>query len=422
MTGLFDRLVDDLHGEIVRREPRYPEMFPIAVPRFAALADTDPGIADLADAFTAGLERLRTGGLRLVEGLGDPVGAVIADSLIDAALAERGHIDLVPEPGDTRRLEEVLAADFQTVETVDGRRAHVARWPGRPLLVVNALGISLEFWRPLLTDQRSGFRPIVAENRCGNLLAGGMESDVGLTTHAEDLAAVIAATGFPRVDVLAWCNGGRIAIDLARRWPERVGTLVLLATTLRGIDGVAPRPSPFEGNLQKAFEKVIARPDFAAPMARLLGQLFAPPDWDAVAADPEARARTLFARAAADLVKALGAPMASGEALLNYAARTARDEGYPLREALEALAHPVLVVTGDSDSIISNELTREAAAYARNARAVEVTGAGHYIQNLQYRYMVHAMRSFVNLENRQSERAARRVRYLKAMRPAECVS
>jgi len=277
-------LVDDLAEEILERDRAFAATLTVTLPP----ADTILAEADaraLADRLAAGRARLAEHGLDLrlagddaASGEPDPLGAVVLAGLVDAARADAGRLDLAPAPRDPRPVETVLAEDYETTVLPSGLRMFVARRPGRPRLVISALGIPVGLWQRLLADAEGPFRPVLVETRCGDPITGGMRSPAALTRHAADLAEALRVAGFETIDVLAWCNGGRIAVDLAHRLGDRIGAVALLSTTLRGTAGIDDAPSPFEENLEKIFARVRAKPDFAGAMTRFLAQLFTPPD------------------------------------------------------------------------------------------------------------------------------------------------
>jgi len=395
MTGVPDlttRLLHDLCHEMRARDPGYVDRFPIEVPGPATIRSwlgrqsMEPdGLDRMAAAIEDGFETLRAQGLRIVRGAGDPAGLVVAEGVAEAVAAGLGRNALCPEPAvpTGAALDRLLATRFDGIRLASGREALVARRPGRPLLVISALGVPIDIWGALLADEDGPFRPVFIEGRCGGLREGGVQSDAGLETHAAELAAALAELDLGVVDVLGWCNGGRIAIDLARRAPAAIRALLLLSPTLRG---AAAHPSPYEDNLATMFARVRARPASAIPLARILLQLTAPPAWEQVL-DPHARARLFLSRPAANRAEALNRPTATGPHLLNQALRTEADEAYPVVEALAALTMPLMVVLGAEDAVVSNAQTTDVLRQAGVQRGVVVRGAGHGGGDLQYRYL-----------------------------------
>ena len=84
--------------------------------------------------------------------------------------------------------------------------------------------------------------------------------------------------------------------------------------------------------------------------------------------------------------------------LLNYAKRTAADEAYPMANTLQKLAAtgiPVLLITGNDDTMVSNPATCTALRNAGMAFIhAAISGTGHYAQDLQYPYFLWLLKSF----------------------------
>ncbi|WP_231692399.1 alpha/beta fold hydrolase, partial [Cronobacter dublinensis] len=133
---------------------------------------------------------------------------------------------------------------------------YVSKQQGTPLVVIGALGIPLQAWQRLVAQPQS-WRLILPELPCGTLLEGGMRSEADVHEYADILTEQLAALALPaRPWLLGWCNGGRIALELARRLRERVEGLFLLCPTLR--DASAPEEgSAYENKLQQLFSLVL---------------------------------------------------------------------------------------------------------------------------------------------------------------------
>ncbi|HEV2389768.1 MAG TPA: alpha/beta hydrolase, partial [Nitrososphaerales archaeon] len=106
------------------------------------------------------------------------------------------------------------------------------RGEGDPLLLIAGLGSALRLFvksAPIFAEHR---KVISFDNRG----AGRTEKpDVPYTieTMADDTAGLLRFLGVPRADVLGVSMGGRIAMDLAIRYPEMVRRLILVSTSAR---------------------------------------------------------------------------------------------------------------------------------------------------------------------------------------------
>jgi pimeloyl-ACP methyl ester carboxylesterase len=238
-----------------------------------------------------------------------------------------------------------------------------------------------------------------------------MHSDADLTQHADDIAEVLDQEQLGPLHVLGWCNGGRIAIELATRGKYDIRTLTLLSPTLRGTEGASKPGSPFEDRLQQIFTTVTKNQALAMPLVKMLARFTQPPDWDGLAGNPSGRAAALFALPSRESAATFLVPMSAPPLLINYARRTAADEAYPMANTLRRLGAtgiPVLLISGSHDSMVSNQATCTALANGGVAAThATVAGAGHYIQDLQYPYFLWLLRNFA--DNRHLSSAALRV-------------
>jgi pimeloyl-ACP methyl ester carboxylesterase len=407
MHPLTTDLIENAVEEIERREPQYLARFPVSFPpphlrahRFAehsGLKDHDE--AAIEEAVKSATEYLQRRGMRIEYSESeDGVGEVVFDAVLDAISASFSPSSFPAPPKSTKPISQIVSNQYETRRTAAGRNYLVRRKGKHTLLLISALGIPFALWERFLGDSDHNFRIIVAENRCGELLAGGMESDAALTVHADDISELLAHEGIKDLHVLGWCNGGRIAINLVTRKDYGVHSLTLLSPTLRGTKAGSQEGSAFEDQLQQIFATVTKNEALAKPLVTMLARFGAAPDWDALANDPAARSAALFAMPAREHASAFLRPMSTGPALLNYARRTAADEAYPLADALtrlESISTPVLLLMGSHDTTINNDATRSAlqASGVRLTHAT-ITGAGHYVQDLQYPQFLWALQNF----------------------------
>lgn len=104
-----------------------------------------------------------------------------------------------------------------------------------PLLAVHGITASHRAW-PLVADRLPGTRMIAPDLR-GRGGSRGLPGPWGMPQHADDLAALLDAAEIESCLVLGHSMGAFVAVELARRHPDRVAGLVL-------IDGGLPIPRP----------------------------------------------------------------------------------------------------------------------------------------------------------------------------------
>lgn len=127
---------------------------------------------------------------------------------------------------------------MQLASTADGTRlAWRSDGVGSPLLLIAGQATALTGWEPIVPELAKSFRVIRFDHR------GIGKSDEGPTDHlstrefAADAAAVLDAAGVQRSHIYGHSMGGRVAQWFAIDYPDRVGALVLAATSAGGFLG-----------------------------------------------------------------------------------------------------------------------------------------------------------------------------------------
>ena len=124
--------------------------------------------------------------------------------------------------------------------TADGVQLAYATSGEGPPLVMSATWLThLEHqwrslaWKPWLEEFSSRYNVLRYDSRgCG--LSDHALGDIGFDTWVDDMETVIDAAGLERFALVGTCQGGPVAMEYARRHPDRVSHLVLYGTYARG--------------------------------------------------------------------------------------------------------------------------------------------------------------------------------------------
>lgn len=100
---------------------------------------------------------------------------------------------------------------------------------GEEVVLLSAgLGGAAAFWAPQRAALEAKFRVLGFDQRGTGRNAEPLPEGYTIGHMADDVVQVMEAAGVSRVHVLGHALGGLVGLDLARRFPERVGKLVLV--------------------------------------------------------------------------------------------------------------------------------------------------------------------------------------------------
>lgn len=112
---------------------------------------------------------------------------------------------------------------------------------GTPLLFLQHLRGSMDYWDPAVTDGLAAGRPVILFDNAGVGLSSG-ETPGTFEQLGDNAAALIRALGLPRVDVLGFSIGGHTAQALTLRHQDLVRRLIIVGSKPRAgeNEGTAP--------------------------------------------------------------------------------------------------------------------------------------------------------------------------------------
>ena len=267
-----------------------------------------------------------------------------------------------------------LAHDPQLIRSFDDTFIAVRRMgegTGLPLLIVNAVAANIGPWR--LTLQRmAGDGPIVMWDHRGTFESGEPVSErLDPNAHARDAIAAMDHLGFKEFVVASWSSGGRIALEIAHRFPERVQALALVSTgygyaltrLFRYLEmasllplaaGVAKR---FAGPLQGALRGLVGRPELPG-LLRQAGMTSASADIGSLV----------------ELVQGI-----ADTDLKTFFATYEAVAGDPALAILPYVKTPSLIVAGEHDQFVPRRIVDEMLQAMPNAELVVYEDATHYL-------------------------------------------
>jgi 3-oxoadipate enol-lactonase len=239
----------------------------------------------------------------------------------------------------------------------DGRvpLVYEVRGTGPAVLLVAGFGATRDAWARTVAVLERRFRVITFDHRgVGESGASWLPYTVG--DMAADAVAVLDAAGEERAHVYGLSLGGMVAQELVLRHPERVGALVLGATTPGG-----PRSVPGSAAAVSFFARAATMPREEAV-------------WAAVPHLYGERTRRHHGQRIADDI-AGRLPHAAGT--LSRSQQLLAAAGHSTYDRLGAIATPTLIVHGGRDVIVPADNARLLAARIPDAELHVWAEAGH---------------------------------------------
>lgn len=227
---------------------------------------------------------------------------------------------------------------------------------GPPLVLVHGAAEDARSWRPQLAAL-SDELTIVAWDEPGAGRSSDLPAGFGLPDFADCLAALLEALALGRAHIAGLSWGGTVVLELYRRHPALVRTLILI-DTYAGWKGSLPA------------EEVRARLDGARQMLAAKGEEFDPTLPGLFAGDPPPEVVELLEEVAASVRPE------SMRTVLEVMAEA------DLRDVLPQIAVPVLLIWGEQDERSPLGVARQFERAILGAQLVVIPRCGH-VSNLE---------------------------------------
>jgi pimeloyl-ACP methyl ester carboxylesterase len=228
---------------------------------------------------------------------------------------------------------------------------------GVPLVFLQHFTGNMDAWDPAVVNALAKTRPVIVFNNRGVGATNGVVAD-NIEQMTADAYAFIQALGHKQVDLLGFSMGGFVAQQLAANFPDLVRKVILAGTTHQG-----------GGNdLMKVLGEAFSRENKPDPR----DYLFFSQSEASQKAGAEFLSRVYARQEGRDPESGKEIADAHGKALIVF---TSTPD--PEFKALKSIHQPVLVVTGNNDTMLPTEGSITMYKQLKNAQLVLYPDANH---------------------------------------------
>jgi pimeloyl-ACP methyl ester carboxylesterase len=243
----------------------------------------------------------------------------------------------------------------------------------RTIVFLHGLGSSLKFWRYQLDAfAKAGFHVIAFDQLGFGKSDKPAEFPYTSESMAEVVDEVLASLGVERAVLVGHSMGGQVALATALRFPARVEALVLTAPA--GFESISKRE-------KRWFEQV-----FSTAFVKGAGEYQI---WGSVRVANFARWRDDLEWLIEERVRLAKSPEFDAYAYAQVRSVDGLAHNEVVRENLEKISVPTLIIFGEEDRLIPNpylhggrvrSVMQYGASKLKNARLEGLSGCGHSVQ------------------------------------------
>jgi len=261
-------------------------------------------------------------------------------------------------PGEVRGFfgarPSVRAGAFQHMEINGVSTAVDVQGDGMPVLFIHGFPLDRTVWRHLMAPL-TGRRRIAPDLR-GLGLSEAPAGGYSMAQYAEDMVAVLDQLGEGRAVVCGLSMGGYIALEMVRRFPERVLALVL-------VNSRAEADGPQAREARNEMIRTVENDGTSAIADLLVPKLLAP---ESISTMPQVAERVHAMIKNAPPAGVVGALQAMRD----------REDSTDL---LATISVPTLVIAGREDQLIPVDHARAMSKHIEGAHFTLIAGAGHLV-------------------------------------------
>ena len=265
----------------------------------------------------------------------------------------------IAEPGIAAAADKLETAPTQYIEADGVKFSYRTLGPktGTPLVFLQHFTGTMDAWDPAVVNAMAKTRQVVVFNNRGVGATNGVVAD-NVAQMTTDAYAFIQALGYKKVDLLGFSLGGFVAQELAAQHPELIHKVILAGTTHQGGGN----------NLMKVLNEAFSRANAPDPRDYLF---FSQTDAGKKAA-AEFLSRVYARTKDRDPESGKDIADAHGKALIVWTSTP--DPEY---KTLTSIHQPVLVVSGNNDTMLDTEGSITLYKHIKNAQLVLYPDSNH---------------------------------------------
>jgi esterase len=182
-----------------------------------------------------------------------------------------------------------IPADVKWIEINGYPMAYQDGGAGPPIVLVHGSFCDYRIWPEQL-------KPVCKQHRVLNVSLGhyfpefwdGAGNDFSFARHADDVGTFIQKLALGPVHLLGVSRGGAVVIEVAKKYPDLIRTLILVDASARlelPETEENLKATAFRLNLFVDLRKDVAKGDVPGGMARFINRLIGPGSWDSLSAE-----------------------------------------------------------------------------------------------------------------------------------------
>lgn len=304
-------------------------------------------------------------------------------------------------------IEQSVSASLQSKQltSANGKLDYFTCGEGeKSLFIVNAFGLNLTFWSPLIALLSEQYKVIFWQHRDrqNNAQLNNVyyDADNDIETFVADAKAIIDTESHGACHLLSWCSGPKLAMELAARHPELVDALTLLTPSFPGVSGFdKSHDSAFEKNLVTMCSLINKMPHAANSIVTSMAALRAKEAGDLNRFDPvisKDKTISVFSLPDESFAPLLYQPFTDGPSIVGYSRQLVNFRAHDVAQLVAKVPQPTLLLTGGDDTTTSSPRAITLCQQLPQVLGYEINGGNHYLHTEKPELIAGLISDFIN--------------------------
>jgi pimeloyl-ACP methyl ester carboxylesterase len=296
------------------------------------------------------------------------------------------YIDGLNRKAQKKKRNSMTILKLLTRKSVQTRQQHPLKYyvcgeeNENVLVLVNAFGVSLEFWKKIIANFVSRYKIITWEYRGST--PDGKKRALTLDDHVDDLQIILTTEKVTRANFVCWCSGAKLILLFLKLYQPLFASLSIIAGSYGRIEGAEELRSDWDNNMSQLTSMIVKNPAASRVMIGIMKYILSNGDLNQDV-DKQNPQSSSFVNKITGYINPRTKSLVieqflNQESITNHAHFVEDFKRYNISTILPAVNIPTLIIGAENDRISHPQISRIVAGQIANSIYINLERASHW--------------------------------------------